>query len=215
MFEEYEDIFCEPSEIELIIEKARTDIANLFTDKVKSDIEEAKKAEVLLAELNANLRAAQYKLETIKAEITAAQEKINNAEMYDIPKKYINRFIKNATGNYAPGDTVWVIKQERNQTNCALCNGAKKITVSVGGINKEVQCPDCKGYGYIVEYPNYVAQSKVREVRLKLCFKSDRVSYWNTESVFLDNNDFFTKPEKIFPTEEAALKALKGGADNA
>lgn len=210
-FEEYEDIFCEPSEIKTVFQNAISDITNLFTDKVKSEISEAAEATKRLDELKQEIYIAQQELNGINAEIEEAQRRQENAEMYEIPQKYIKRFVEKATGNYAPGDTVFEIKNSRNQSTCPLCNGAKKITIFIGGMNKEVQCPDCKGYGYIVEYIPYIEQSKVTDVRLKLCFRSDRVSYWSTDSVYLNNSDYCTKPENIFPTEEAAEKALKAG----
>lgn len=213
MFEDYDDIFGEPSEVEMIIKNAETELKALFTEKVKKTIEEARKAQQLLDELQNKIHSAKWKLDTINDEIVKAADRQANAEMYDIPKKYIQRFVEKATGGYAPGDTVWVINNERVGSPCSTCNGNKKVKAIICGVETEITCPKCNGYGTEHKYIKKVEKSNVSGVHLKLCFRDNRVSFWNTDSVFLGRNDFSTNPEHIFPTEEAAQKALKGGAD--
>ena len=213
MFEDYDDIFGEPSEAEKIITNAETELKALFTEKVKKTIEEARKAQQLLDELQNKIHSAKWKLDTINDEIVKAENRQANAEMYDIPKKYIQRFVEKATGGYAPDDIVWVIKKERVESVCSICNGNKNVKAVICGGVTEIRCPQCNGVGKEVNYIKKVEKSKVSRVHLKLCFGDNRVNFWDTESVFLDRNEFSTKPEHIFPTEEAAQKALKGGAD--
>jgi Zn-finger nucleic acid-binding protein len=150
----------------------------------------------------------------ITVNIKDAKERQEHAEMRDIPRAYIQRFVKNATGNYAPGDIVWVVESKGHRKPCPLCNGSKKVDSTINGVEIKFECPKCRGYGDVTEYEKIVVKHKVREVRLKLCFTSDRANYWSTDSVFLDNSDWAVKVENIYPTEEAAQQALKGGADN-
>ena len=211
MFEDYEDIFCQPSEAEEVIDEALGKLRELFTDNVKNTIEEAKNATEQLVGLTQRLRETEWKLKESEAKLGAAEKKFEEAELRDMPRKYIHRFVEEATGGYAPGDTVWVINKRGERRTCETCGGAKKVDAVINGKVHSCDCPTCRGYGAVTVYSDVVEQKTVQEVRLMLCFEESRANYWSTDSVFLDHCDYSTKPDRIFPTEEAARAALKGG----
>jgi len=60
-----------------------------------------------------------------------------------------------------------------------------------------------------------VNKRTVDGVYLKLCFNSNRVSYWNTENIYLGGKEYSTNPKFIFKSEEEALAyiAKEGGGN--
>lgn len=214
MFEDYEDIFCAPSEAEEIIDKALGDLKALFVDNVKNTIEEAKSATEQLEVLTQQLRKTQWRLKEAEQKLAATEKKFEESELRDMPRKYINRFVEEVSGGYKPGDTVWVIEREVERISCKTCDGLKEVTALINGVESRITCPTCKGYGADSKYTDVIEHREVREVRVKLCFDKYRANYWSTDSVFLAGQDWSTSPEKIYPTEDAARAALESGADN-
>ena len=109
MFEDY-DVFYEPTEAEMIVEEAKCNIIALFTEEVKKTIEYAAKAKERLEKLQSKIRQAENKLTDANKRLQIMQERVDNAELYDVPRKYISKFVQHATGGYAPGDVVYTIR---------------------------------------------------------------------------------------------------------
>ena len=212
MFDEYDDYYREPSEADKIIQTALADLKELFTNEVKSTIEEAKEAKKKLEETQRELRGVEFKLRRTEEQLAVMQEKLEKADLYDVPRQYIARFVRNATGDYAPGDTVWVHTHEYDQVECPVCKGKEEVNAILGGYEKKIRCPECSGYGFKRESRVVIKKETISEIRLKLCFREGRVNYWNTESVYVGSREYSVDPKYIFRTEEAAQAALQGGA---
>lgn len=208
MFDEYEDYFTEPSEVDTIIQQAQADIAALFSEKVKHTLDEAAEAEKRLSRLQSEIRSAQYQLSDIESKIKDAQERCDNAELFDIPRRYIQKFVRNATGDYAPGDTVWKITDKGKSEPCCTCGGAKKVKAILGNREVDVTCPECGGRGSIWRKNKIAEKRKVAAVYLKLCFEENRVNYWNRECVYLNGDEYCSDISCLYPTEVAANAAL-------
>lgn len=148
MFDGYEDYFTEPSDVDTIIQRAQADIAALFSEKVKQTLDEAAEAEKRLSRLQSEIRSAQYQLIDIESKIKDAQERCDNAELFDIPRRYIQKFVRDATGDYAPGDTVWKIADKGKVEPCCTCGGAKKVKAILGNQEIDIACPECGGQGF-------------------------------------------------------------------
>lgn len=208
MFEDY-DVFYEPTEAEQIMGEALSNITALFTDEVKRTIDDASKAKENLERLKYETAIAERKLRDAEERLQEMQKRVDDAELYDVPRKYINKFVKNATGGFAPGDDVYILKDKGGYKPCKTCMGEKKISAIVGGEEVKVQCPTCNGVGSKFVSEKVVAKAKVSDVYLKLCFSADRVCYWNTECVYLDRHEFHTDAKRIYRTEEEAVAALE------
>lgn len=205
MFDWDEDVFDNPSAVEEVILKAKADIEDLFSAEVKQTIEDAAGAKAQLEQLQQKIRSAEYRLGVLQKQVEDAEKRAEQAELYDVPAKYIAKFVRNATGDLAPGDEVWVIVGDGKWENCPTCNGRKKITAQFGGKDVEVKCPECDGNGRKYKKRSKVEKRTVDSVHLKLCFRSNRVSYWNTENVYLFGRDSAIDPKFIYRSEEEAL----------
>lgn len=209
MFNEYEEYYTEPSEAELIIEEAKEKLLNLLTDEVKETMDKVAKAKKQLEKLNGDIQDKGWKLKHLTEKIADMETRLELAETKEMPKKYIAKFVKDATGDFAPGDKVWYLQYKPLRTDCPDCHGKKKVTANVLGKETEVTCPTCDGYGYIRKDDYEIVEKRVSEVKLKLCFYEDRVNYWSRECVYLNGHESYTKPEHIFKTKEEAEEKLK------
>lgn len=210
MFEEYGEYFSQPSEVDLIIDEAKEKLNALLTEEVKQTMEQASEAKRTLEQIQREIRKAEYKLGNLKLEHQREEEKWEKLDQYRMPRQYIKKLVEAVAGDFAPGDTVYAIKSKFTAIPCPLCQGRKKVECTVvdrpGSIM--LTCPTCSGLGRKNELSEYVKECKVSQVRMKLCFDSDRVCYWDKECVFLDNQDYNTDIKNIFHTKEEAEKAL-------
>lgn len=208
MFSEYEEYYTEPSEVDLIIEEAKEKLNDLLTDNVKNAMEKASAAQKRLEELEREIQNKAWELKGLKEKVTSMEEKVELAETRDIPRKYIAKFVKDATGDFVPGDKVWYLQYKGITEDCPDCHRKRKVIANVLGKNTEVACPTCDGYGYLRKTSYEIVPKVVESVQLKLCFREDRVSYWSRECVYLKGRDSHTNIKHIFKTKEEAEQAL-------
>lgn len=208
MFSEHEEYYTEPSEADLIIEEAKEKLFNLLTDDTKKTMNMVANAKNQLAELENEIRNKKWRLGNLTEKINNMEEKLEQAETRDIPRKYIAKFVKDATGDFVPGDKVWYLQYKGITEECPDCYGKKKVVANILGKETEVSCPTCTGYGYLRKTSYEIVQKEVEEVCLKLCFKNDRVGYWNRECVYLRGIDSAVNIKHIFKTKDEAEQAL-------
>lgn len=201
----YDEVFNAPSEVEAIILEAKQKIEDMFSAEVKQTIDDAAEAKKRLEELQQRIRDAEWKLADVNEKVKSARERAEKAELHDIPKKYISRFVREATGDLAPGDVVWVAENDGFYEACSTCKGSKKVSAQLGGKEIEVVCPECNGYGRIWKNRYKAVKRTVTCVDLKLCFHENRVGYWNRECVYLSGRENYADAKRIFRTEEEAL----------
>lgn len=209
-----DDVFESLSEAEQVVDMAKQQLFDLLKEDIKSALQEAASARKELSSLKNELAHVRYEARKWEKKIAEEKARFERAKDFDIPKMYIDRIVRNLTGNFGPGDTVYVIEKENHYDTCPKCKGAKKVEAIIDGEAFSVSCPACSGCGRIATYdPPSVVGKKVNEVRLRLCFKKDRVCPWNTENVFLDGWEWSVDPKKIYRTPEEAWAALRGGQD--
>lgn len=213
MFEDYEELFESFEGANAIIEQAKANLIDLLTDEVKEIIYEVANKKDEFDNLNRELRTMEWQIDAKKSELADIQKRCEQAETRDIPRKYIDKFVRDATGYFAPRDTVWYIASKYKSFRCAMCNGQTEVTAKIGDASRKIRCPECSGYGEKTITEKVVEKRTVQRVDLKLCFDSDRVRYWNTDSVFLNGDEYSSNVKNIFRTEEEALAALNGGAE--
>jgi len=128
--------------------------------------------------------------------------------MRDVPKRIIDRITRNVTKDFAPGDKVYMVREELEESTCPLCMGKKKVPAIINVHEVEVQCPECKGFGKKREHKGIVTEKTIERVDLRLCFESNRIGYWETECIRLYGYDFNISVESLFKTKDEALKEL-------
>ena len=123
-----------------------------------------------------------------------------------MPAKYIDKFIHDAIGYFAPGDKVWVVKTKYDSVKCDMCDGTGKVRL-VNSNNDEIICPSCSGRGTTSKRHYAVEEDGVEDIYLKLCFdKQHGASLWNTENIFLESSKENISIKRIFDDEQAALE---------
>src|SRR5699024_4201960 len=120
-------------------------------------------------------------LNNLQEELKELEGKKIKAEKDDMPRKYIDAFVRDITGCFAPGDKVFVLQSKAKRTTCNKCNGEKKVKAIIGGEENNIECPKCKGYGAVSEWYDIVEEKQIEDVHLKLCFQNDRVSVWTSD----------------------------------
>lgn len=199
-YDEYKDyIYTDgfEQEIEEIVDER-------VKSKIQAVIDEYGRAVDRLDILQSSVRSKGNELKQLEEKL----EYIKNDDKYNMPRMYINKFVKEHTGGYAPGDKVWVISSKYERVICDCCEGTGKLKVNLPVGERIVNCPDCRGYGFNHVAKKVIEEKKVERVDLRLCF-TDRVNLWNNECVYCYNCDGSIKPEYIFRTKEEAEQALK------
>lgn len=209
MLEEYDELFNNFSEAESVIEQANEELSRLLSERVKSTLDKAKEAEMTLDDLLMEISSAKAKRDMINREFEEARRKAEQAEIQELPGKYIAKYVRAQTGGFAPGDTVFTVDKETHLEQCPLCEGEKDVNAAINGEVHLIRCPKCSGLGnlYIPDYK--VMQKKIESIRLQLGFSNGRVSFWEAASIALAGESFNRNIESIYLTEAAASEALK------
>lgn len=199
-YDEYEDyIYTDgfDQEIEEIV-------GERVKSKIQAVIDEYNNAVEDLVNIRGEITAKENELKQLEENL----EYIKNDDKYNMPRMYINKFVKEHTGGYAPGDKVWVISSKYELVTCDCCEGTGKLKVNLAAGESTVVCPDCRGDGEKSIIKKVIRQDEINRVYLKLCF-TDRVNLWDNECVYLEGAEYSTDPKYIFRTKEEAEQALK------
>lgn len=214
MFEDYDDVFDNPSEADAIVRQAQSDITNLLKNGVTETVDKARNVKKNLEDLNRKILDAELKLDHIKDEIAVEEQLADSCKMGSAPRRFIDRITREVTKGFAPEDEVYYIGCKEERTSCELCKGNKKLIAQIDGQSMEIECPECGGRGYKYEYRPQIEKRKIKGVRLKLCFESGRVCYWSTDCITLYGGRYGEddvdgrKTTKLFKTEEEAKQEL-------
>lgn len=206
-----EDIFESLSEAEQIMERAKQGLYDLLKEDIKSTMKEAASSRKELSSLRNEIAHAKYECGKWEKKLEEEKTRFEQAKDFDIPKMYLDRIVRNMTGNFAPGDKVYVLERKGAYEKCPKCKGKRRIDAIIDGETVSIKCPECDGSGskYIKD-PAKVQEKTVTGIYLRLCFGKERVNIWNTDCIFLDNSDWSTAKEKIYRTPEEAEAALEG-----
>lgn len=209
MFSNYEDYLYESSKADELMEEMKDKLHELITDEAKEIMEAYRAAEGEISELNKQIGRKKVMIRNLQEELKELEGKKIKAEKYDMPRKYIDAFVRDITGCFAPGDKVFVLQSKAKITTCNKCNGEKKVVAIIEGEESTIECPKCKGYGKVSEWYDIVEEKQIENVHLKLCFQKDRVGVWTSDSVYVRGQEYAVKPEYIFKSREDAEKAMK------
>lgn len=208
MFEEYEDIY-EPTAADEIYTEAVEKFKGLLSDEAKKIAQQARDAEKELKILQSQIRDNKSALEYAKKELEAKRDEITKYDMYHLPRALVARMVAETTGDFAPGDEVWRIKEEWSYPKCPRCGGEKKLIAKLGnGEDALVRCPECDGRGTTSEVKRSIEKTTVSGVYMKLCFDEHRCSRWTRDSVFIRGRESAFDPEKLYRAKEDAEAAL-------
>lgn len=209
MFDNYEDYLYSSSKADELIEEMKDKLHELITDEAKEIMVAYRKAENELSDLNRQITRKKRDIKNLQEELKELEEKQIKADKYDMPRKYIDAFVRDVTGYFAPGDKVFVLQRKSKRVDCNKCNGEKKIKAIIEDEENTIECPKCKGYGSVSENYDIIEEREISDVYLKLCFGESRVRIWTSDSVYMRGAEYATKPENIFKTYKDAEKALK------
>ena len=209
MFDNYEDYLYSSSKADGLIEEMKDKLHELITDEAKEIMVAYRKAEDELPDLNRQITRKKRDIKNLQEELKELEEKQIKADKYDMPRKYIDAFVRDVTGYFAPGDKVFVLQRKFKTVDCNKCNGEKKIKAIIEDEENTIECPKCKGYGSVSEYYDIIEEMEISNVYLTLCFEKSRVGIWTSNSVYMRGKEYATKPENIFKTYKEAEKALK------
>lgn len=208
MWEEYEDVF-EPTMADEIYTKAINEFKDLLSEDVKAIAQKARDAEKELKILQDQIREKKSALEYAAKELKAKQDSITKYDMYHLPRALVARMVAETTGDFAPGDEVWRIKEDWSYPKCPRCGGEKKLVAKLAnGEDVLVRCPECDGSGTIREVKRSIEKATVSGVYMKLCFDENRCSRWTSDAVFIRGRDNAIDHKKLYREKEEAETAL-------
>lgn len=208
MFDNYEDYLYSSSKADELIEEMKDKLHELITDEAKEIMVAYRKAENELSDLNRQITRKKRDIKNLQEELKELEDKHTKADRYDMPRKYIDAFVRDITGYFAPGDKVFIIDRKLERVQCDKCKGEKKVNAIIEGEENIIECPKCRGYGAVSEHYDTIEEREIRDVHLKLCFEESRVSLWTSDSVYIRGEEYAIQPENIFKTYEDAKKAL-------
>ena len=115
MFNYYEEYLREPSEVDGIIEEMKDKLHSLITDEAKGVMNEYRKAKEETDKLNLDISRKRGMINNLNRMIEELEEEYEHTDKYKMPRKYIDSFVREYTGYFAPGDKVFIIhnKSER------------------------------------------------------------------------------------------------------
>lgn len=205
MWDEYYDMYNEPSQLDIIVDEALSKIQENVKELVKLKLEKLAKLDEDIDEKSKEIVNLEYKLLTAQKNLSEVEKKVEESEDR-MPAKYIDRFIHDAIGNFAPGDKVWVVSAQYQKRTCCLCKGSGKVLIAEP-VKTEITCPQCSGSGQKTFNKYIVKEDKIYNIILKLNFKNHRVRNWSTENIYLYSlKNSSTSIDRIFENKIDAEK---------
>lgn len=201
--------YFEPgSDADAIFTEASEKLHAMLKGEIKETINWYEQAKKEICGLKGEIASLRTQKAHIEQRVADALKKADEAEVGNIPARYISGFLKKYTGFYVPGDKVWTVTTECSDFPCPLCHGEKTIEVSHDENVLRIECPKCKGRGALIRRVSIPKEETVTGVHLKLCFEGDRVNVWSSDCVYLTHFEWSVNPKCIFRTEaEAAAEA--------
>ena len=201
--------YFEPgSDADAIFAEASEKLHDMLKGEIKETINWYEQAKKEICGLEGEIASLRTQKAHIEQQLADALKKADEAELNDIPVRYINSFVKKYTGFYAPGDEVWAVVSKYNSVQCPLCRGEKTIEVFRDGNSMRIECFKCNGHGVLSQRVSVPKKKTVTRVDFKLCFDKKSVNRWSDSCVYLEDSEYSTSPKYIFRTEaEAAAEA--------
>lgn len=209
MFYEYEEYLSEPSEVDKIIEEMKDKLHGLITDEAKDMMEGYKQMDEEFIELKREVTRKKMELERLEKEIKDMQTKYEQARVMDIPKKYMDRIVRHYTGDFAPGDKVFITDSRTKRIECDKCKGEKEIRANIDGEEITIKCIKCDGYGTVSHTTKIIEERTIDSVYLKLGFHKDRASLWSSDCVYVRGMEYAINPKHVYRSKEEAEKSLQ------
>lgn len=201
-----EEFFSEPGEADSIIDEARTKLLDLLNKESKDVLDQVKVARKEVKNKSNILREKEKQIKILEAQIEELNNKKINIENREYPQKLINAMVKELTGNFAPGDKVWVARPKYTKSHCDMCNGTGRVSVTLAGAELNIWCPTCGGNKHTSKYVYVPVATTIHDVYCQLCFDKNRVSYWTTSTIILEDKDERQSLNGIFKTEEECIE---------
>ena len=181
----------------------------LIKDEAKGTMGEYRKAKDELSKLDSDISRKRGIINNLNRMIEEIEEEYEHTDKHKMPRKYIDSFVREHTGNFAPGDKVFIIDETTKRIQCDKCNGEKNIKAIIDDEVNTIQCIKCKGYGSVGETVRTIKETTIDNVHLKLVFKKDRVSLWTSDCVEVTGREYAVDPKYIFKSYEDAEKSMK------
>lgn len=207
-FEDYEDMFSEPSKAEQIIEDAKAALWNELTEETKQVMDNANEARTKSDEIRNEISYMNWQKAQLEEEIKQLREQKIYVEAHEVPARQVKAIVNHLTKDFRPGDECWVIDAKYDRHTCEKCGGKKRVQATIGGETMEVECPACRGRGSLEKTIHYVRKDSVRNVTLWLRFDNYNRTEWETDPIYLRDSIYGRKVDGIFKTEEEAKAAI-------
>lgn len=209
-FEEYDEMFSEPSKAEQIIEDAKAALWNELTEEVKQLMDDANESKTKADEIRNEISGLNWQKAQLEEEIKQLREQKVYVEAHEVPARQVKAIVNHLTKDFRPGDECWVIGLRYERHTCEKCGGSEKVSAVIGGETMEITCPVCRGYGTVSKSTYFPKKSKITDVRMLLCFdSSNRMNRWSMETLKVDGRDDRNRADSVFKTEEEAKAAIK------
>ena len=208
-FEEYEDMFSEPSKVEQIIEDAKAELWNALTEEIKQLMDDANEAKTKADEIRTEISRLTWQKAQLEEEIKQLREQKVYVEAHEVPARQVKAIVNHLTKDFRPGDECWVIDAKYERHTCEKCGGSKKVQATIGGETLKITCPVCGGYGIVSKISRFPRKDQISDVRMLLCFdSSNRMNRWSTETLKTYGGYDRNKANSVFKTEEEAKAAI-------
>lgn len=201
------DCFEDSSEADEIIRDAVEKLQALMTDRAKELVTDYTKASSNLDQLRREIYYANAEKKHVQEELKRAKSSLDDYKNNDLPRELVQKMAKAVCGDFAPGDEVWIVANEYHSSPCSFCHELGMVSVTFSdGSSGCVSCPKCRGYKKISWFRYRAEKTTISEINMKLCFQSDRVSYWDKDTIRVSGSDTRVPLDSIFKTEGEAQK---------
>lgn len=201
------DCFEDSSEADEIIRDAVEKLQALMTDRAKELVTDYTKASSNLDQIRREIYYANAEKKHVQEELERAKACLSNYKNNDFPRELVQKMAKAVCGDFAPGDEAWIVESKYQSVPCSFCNGLGKVNATFpDGSSDIADCPKCRGCKKISLHQYRAAKKTIAEIRVKLCFSSDRVDYWDKDTIRASGSETRVPVENVFKTEEEAQK---------
>lgn len=203
-FEDY-SCFENQTEADEIMSEAIEKLRGIMSEKARAAVAEYADVESRKRKLEIELLELENKKQRVEEDTKDLKALYEYMDSTDLPKGFVQKMVKAATGSYAPGDIVWLVEGKYEKRKCRFCGATGKIEATFSnGEHQKINCPKCSGKGEKAIFIYSPREAKISRVDLRLCFGEKRVSYWNTENIYVGIHESSVGLDNVYSSEEAA-----------